>query len=113
LRGRRPWHAGIAKFLKNEDLFAKLWKFQGNVVLQNILGTFVFENITLTSPPPLLEWKGAQILEYTPPPPPPWNGRGPKFWNTPPPPPNQKPVGTALIPYKFASNGRVLTCQNE
>ena len=65
--------------LELKDLFAKLWKFQGNVVLRNILETFVFENITSPPSPTFpgkifafrkkflgaLEWK-AQILESPP-----------------------------------------------
>jgi hypothetical protein len=63
--------------MKNFGNFGNFWK---EVVLRKISGTFVFENITSTSPPPLknfcfpekffggaLERKGAQILEYTPP----------------------------------------------
>jgi hypothetical protein len=76
----------LQNFLKLKDFlaenFGNFWK---KVVLRKISGTFVFENITSTSPPALsptfsgkffafqknfwgggLEWKGAQILECTP-----------------------------------------------
>jgi hypothetical protein len=63
--GKGPWHAGICEI---KDLFGELWNFLENLgrklLVQKILGTFVFGNIVLTPP---LEWKG------------------PKFFNTPPP----------------------------
>ena len=72
----------LQNFKKMKDLLAEnLKNFWKNVVLRKNLGTFVFGKHIVVALPPhpggALEWKGAQILEYTP--------------------PNQKPVGTALV----------------
>jgi hypothetical protein len=59
----------LQKFLKMKDFFAENFgNFWKKVVLRKISGTFVFDifrKIFLGA----LEWKGAQILEFTPPPP--------------------------------------------
>jgi hypothetical protein len=78
----------LQNLLKMKHMCAELRNLLGNVVLRKILGTFVFGNITSTPPPPpfafrknsfegALEWKGAQILEYTPPPQPETGWHGP------------------------------------
>jgi hypothetical protein len=89
----------LQNFFKMKDFFAENFgNFWKKVVLQKISGTFVFEKITSTTPPPRRRQhfpekfllSGKFFLGRGGP----WNGRGPKFWNTPP--PNRKPVGTAL-----------------
>ena len=86
LRGGGPWHAGIAKCFKNEDFFAEncgnFWKklfcerfrellFSKKITSTTLSPTFSGKNFCF---PEIffylvgaLEWKGAQIWEYTPP----------------------------------------------